>query len=224
MNEDTKKRIRQLYQFLREANQLRFRPVRQLCDQPKVVSLTEIPQHPALQIIRPVRTSSGLEIPDQLLRVRRPALSRCPQPPEIVNEWLLPGWDDPTKPGSFAESRNAVSEDGGTITIRFDDDKERVAVFNTWNDLRSAWAPPEILARQALRFFEIFYDIHSMLEKDGEQLELLVAEKVVLLKVYESAPVRNPHAYALHLIEYEDRKTILRNSSRGEIAVVEGRR
>lgn len=176
MNEDTKKRIRQLYQFLREANQLRFRPVRQLSDQPKVVHLTEIPKHPALQIIRPVRTSSGLEISDQLLRVKRPVLSRCPQPPDIVNDWLLPGWDDPTKPGTYAESQNAVGEDDGTITIRFDDDNERVAAFNAWNVLRSAWAPPEILARHALRFFEIFYDIHSMLEKDGEQLELLVAD------------------------------------------------
>ena len=61
---ELKKRVRQLYHFLREANQLRFRPLRQLSDQPKVVNLSEMPQHPALQIIRPIRTSSGLEVPD----------------------------------------------------------------------------------------------------------------------------------------------------------------
>lgn len=48
-------------------------------------------------------------------------------------------------------------------------------------------------------------------------------EKVVMLKVYESAPVHNQYAYALHLIEYEDRKIIRRNSSRKETAVVEGK-
>lgn len=45
-----------------------------------------------------------------------------------------------------------------------------------------------------------------------------------MLKIYESAPVHNPHAYVLHLIEYEDRKTRRRNSSIKEIGVVEGKK
>src|SRR5690606_15129587 len=35
---------------------------------------------------------------------------------------------------------------------------------------------PECDSRVAMTFFEKFYEIHSTLEKDGEQLELLVAD------------------------------------------------
>jgi hypothetical protein len=172
----TKQRVRQLYQFLREANQLRFRPVRELSEQPKVVNLGDLPQHPSVQLVRPVRVQDGHEVPDLLLRVKRPNLTRCPQPPETVEGWLLPGWDDPSKPAIYAEGQNAVDKDGNTITVRFEDDDERITAFLSWDELRQAWAPPEVLARRALRFFEVFYDIHSMLEKESEQLELLVAD------------------------------------------------
>jgi very-short-patch-repair endonuclease/superfamily I DNA/RNA helicase len=150
--------------------------VRELSDQPKVVSLSDLPQHPSVQLVRPVRVQDGQEIPDLLLRVKRPTLTRCPQPPEIVEAWLLPGWDDPSKPATYAESQNAVDKDGNTVTVRFEDDDERITTFLSWDELRQAWAPPEVLTRRALRFFELFYDIHSMLEKENEQLELLVAD------------------------------------------------
>jgi hypothetical protein len=147
-----------------------------LSDQPKVVNLSDLPQHPSVQLVRPVHVQDGQEIPDLLLRVKRPNLTRCPQPPEIVEAWLLPGWDDPSKPATYAESQNAVDKDGNTITVRFEDDDERITAFLSWDELRQAWAPPEVLTRRALRFFELFYDIHSTLEKESEQLELLVAD------------------------------------------------
>jgi hypothetical protein len=61
-----KSRIRQLYQFLKEANQLRFRPVRSIELQPKVVRLADLPDHPAMQLLRPVRTDT-----------RKPCPTRC---------------------------------------------------------------------------------------------------------------------------------------------------
>jgi len=150
-----KQRVRQLYQFLREANQLRFRPVRESSDQPKVVNLSDLPQHPSVQLVRPVHVQDGQEIPDLLLRVKRPSLTRCPQPPETVEAWLLPGWDNPSNPATYAESQNAVDKDGNTITVRFEDDDERITAFLSWDELRQAWAPPEVLARRALRFFGV---------------------------------------------------------------------
>lgn len=182
MNDETKSKVRQLYRFLKEANQLRFRPVRSVGEQPKTIRLAEMPAHESVQFIRPVRDDSSEEIPDVLIRVKRPALARCPAPPESVEPWLLPGWDDPTKPANVADSQNITvpSEDGegaeSTITVRFEDDEERFAVWETWMAARDAWAAPERAARRAMWFFEAFYDIHSTLEKDGEQLELLAAD------------------------------------------------
>jgi hypothetical protein len=46
-------------QFLKAANELRFRPVRVLAEQPKVVRLADLPNHPAVQIFRPLPRRSG---------------------------------------------------------------------------------------------------------------------------------------------------------------------
>jgi very-short-patch-repair endonuclease/superfamily I DNA/RNA helicase len=171
-----KSKVLQLYHFLKEANQLRFRPVRVLAEQPKVVRLADLPNHPAMQICRPVPAETSSEVPDILLRVQRPTLTRSPTPPASIAAWLLPGWDDPAQAAVVAESQNLADEEGQTITVRFDDDGERSADFAAWTEQRRAWAAPELAARQAMAFFRVFYDIHSLLEKDGEELELLAAD------------------------------------------------
>ena len=48
MGTTVKDRIRQLYSFLREANQLRFRPVRLVADHPRVVHLDDMPRHESM--------------------------------------------------------------------------------------------------------------------------------------------------------------------------------
>jgi very-short-patch-repair endonuclease len=89
---------------------------------------------------------------------------------------LLPGWDDPARPARYAETRNEVTESSETITVRFDSDDQRSSDFVIWDDLRTAWSFPESRARQALRFFEIFYDIYSTIEKEGEEVELILGD------------------------------------------------
>lgn len=176
MSDVVKSKIRQLYQFLKEANQLRFRPVRVLSEQPKVVRLADMPNHPSMQLFRPVCTEDAQDVPDTLIRVRRPHLTKCPVPSASLQGWLLPNWDDPTKQALFTTSQNATDDGGETITIRFDDEPQRVADFRAWSEQRKAWIEPEMAARKAMSFFEVFYDIYSAIEKDGEELELLVAD------------------------------------------------
>jgi len=176
LNDSLKHRIRQLYSFLKEANQLRFPPVRALSDHRKVVRLADMPNHPSMQLYRPVRVDTTQELPDTIIRIKRPATTRCPVPPESIASWLLPEWNDPAESVAYAETRNELDEAGETVTVRFDDDELRVSDFITWADQRQAWATPEQIARKALGFFEVFYDIHSTIEKEGEQLELLVAD------------------------------------------------
>lgn len=230
----TKNKIRSLYRFLREANQLRFRPVRKVEDQIKVIRLSEMPDYPSLQLIRPVSTSiDAPDISEHLLRVKRPKLTTCPKPSALLLEWLLPTWDDPTSSPSVMKSQNAVViekfaddpmritdfalyleernaeegykgvaadppqsiaawlEDGWndpygsprvhesrevTKSVRFDDDRQRVSSYQAWLEQRAAWAEPELAARKAMTFYERMYEFYAALEKDGEDLELLVAD------------------------------------------------
>ena len=129
-----------------------------------------------MQLYRPVHVENTEEVPDTLMRITRPETTRCPAPPETIASWLLPEWDDPSKSAFFVESRNETGEGDEPVTVGFDDDELRVSDFITWDDRRQAWAIPEQTARTALRYFEIFYDIHSAMEKDAEELELLVAD------------------------------------------------
>lgn len=203
MNDIVKSKIRQLYLFLKEANQLRFRPVRVLSEQPRVVRLAEMPNHPSMQLFRPVRTEDAQEVPDTLLRVRRPHLTKCPSPPASILNWLLPNWDDPTKQALNTASQNATDDEGQTITIRFDDEPQRVADFKAWLEQRKAWIDPEMAARRAMSFFEVFYDIYSAIEKDGEELELLVADGHFLWQAVSSidGPVVVNHPILLKRVE-----------------------
>lgn len=203
MSDVVKSRIRQLYQFLKEANQLRFRPVRVLSEQPKVVRLVDLPNHPSMQLFRPVRTENTQEVPDALIRVRRPQLTKCPAPPASIVEWLLPNWDDPTKQVLHTVSRNTTSDEGQTITIRFDDKPQRVADYQSWSEQRKAWIEPEMAARKAMSFFEVFYDIYSAIEKDGEELELLVADGHLLWQAVSGidGPVAINHPILLKRVE-----------------------
>ena len=176
VSEVIKNKIRQLYQFLREANQIKLRPVRQLSDQVKVIRLAELPDHPAMQLYRPVQLEQTQEIPDTLLRIKRPTITRCPTPPDSLAGWLLPGWDIPAKIAECAQQQNSTNEVGETITIEFTQDEQRVKDFASWLAVRQAWVTPELIARKALRFFEVFYDIYSTFEKDSEQLEIMIAD------------------------------------------------
>lgn len=198
-----KGKIRQLYEFLREVNLLRFRPVRSLSDQPKVVRLADIPLHPSMQVFRPVRANLLEEVPDVLLRVRRPALTHCPDPPPLIMSWLLPNWDDPAKPASVAESQNNIDSEGRTVTVRFDSDPERIGELTAWLEQRDAWAGPEQAARRAMSFFEIFYDIYSTIEKDGEQLELVAADGHIFWQASSSidGSVKLQHPVLLKRVE-----------------------
>ena len=171
-----KARIRQLFSFLKEANQLRFRPVRSLEDHLKALHLEERPKHPSIQLYRPVSSLDTEQIPEVLLRITRPTTTHCPPPPEAVAPWLITGWDDPDLPATYVESRNEQTEDGQVITVKFDYDERRTSEFAAWVDQRHDWAIPERMARQALRFFETFYDLYSTIEKDREQLELILGD------------------------------------------------
>ena len=82
VTELTKSKVRQLYQFLKQANQLRYTPIRNLESQEKFIRFAEMPSHPTLQIQRPIRVDEETqETPELLVRVRRPLQTPCPTPP-----------------------------------------------------------------------------------------------------------------------------------------------
>ena len=247
VTEFTKSKVRQLYQFLKQANQLRYTPIRNLESQEKFIRFAEMPSHPTLQIQRPIRVDEETqETPEFLVRVRRPLQTPCPTPPQPLQKWLLSGWDDPTKSVATAQSLNVVTEvifkddpqrvqdlgdfrdsrrlgDGSSInppasisawlkdgwddegsvpevherreiteTVKFADDPERVTSYKGWLEQRSSWVEPELAARRAMAFYERIYDLYVTLEKDGENLELVVGDGRLQWRAISEGATREP--------------------------------
>lgn len=198
-----KSRIRRLFRFLYEVNRLRFRPERTLQEQVSVISLNRLPEHPSIQLIRPV-IADGQPPAQFELKVSRARTTRCVEPPPLLRGWLISGWDDPTKEALYEESQNELNEKEESITIRFTDDPERTAAWDQWIAHRNAWVEPEIRARNALTFFDKIYELYALLEKDGERLELMVADGVLnwrVRSVMELVEVQINHPILLKRVE-----------------------
>ncbi|HTS58591.1 MAG TPA: AAA domain-containing protein [Terriglobales bacterium] len=198
-----KDRILRLFKFLYEVNRLRNRPERTLDEQVSSIPLTHLPEHPSIQMLRPVATEGeppgGFE-----LKVARATTTRCPDPPAVLGDWLISGWDDPTKEPSFSESLNRKNEKGESVTISFAADPQRTGAWAQWTSTRKAWAEPECRARNALGFFEKLYGLYALLQKDGEQLELIVADGILnwrVRSVMELVEVRLHHPLLLKRVE-----------------------
>lgn len=198
-----KDRILRLFRFLYEVNLLRNRPERTLQEQVSFISLTRLPEHPSIQLIRPVSTEGQPPVEFEL-KVSRALLTHCPEPPNILRDWLISGWDDPTKEPACAPSLNEATKNGESVTIAFSDDAGRIDAWRQWVAVRTAWVQPEIRAREALAFFEKLYGLHALLEKEGEQLELMVADGILnwqVRSVMESNEIRIQHPILLKRVE-----------------------
>jgi len=189
-----KNRVKNLFQFLFEVNRLRFRPERNLNEHVRVIKLSGIPEHFSINLIRP-HTAGNLPENEFELRVGRAKTTRCPMPPDSIKQWLIDGWDDPTHAPKYSENQNHVDKDGNTITVFFHDDSERIKSFNEWLNLRNSWAEPEIIARNALLFFQQIYELYTFLENEGERVELMLGDGVLDWKARSSLEASDVHIH-----------------------------
>ena len=72
-----KSRIRSLFKFLYEVNRLRYRPERTLQEQVSFIPLTRLPEHPCIQLVRPV-AAEGQPPVEFELKITRARSTRCP--------------------------------------------------------------------------------------------------------------------------------------------------
>ena len=199
-----RKRLKGLFQFLYEVNTLRFRPERNIAAQSHILKLSNLPEHPSIQLIRPCLTEPEQSPIEFELKVGRAKATPCPAPPEDIIEWLISGWDNPAQLAKHAESQNRLNSNNEPITVFFSDDPHRLHTWQQWNRVRSEWVGPEMLARQALAFFEQVYELHSFIEKEGELSELMVGDGLLDWKVrstVEMTEVQIHHPILLKRVE-----------------------
>ena len=167
---DARNKLIGLFSFLKAVEQRRTTLVRTLDERPWKLRFSELPAHESVKVIRP------LDSQDFSLEIHHPKLVACPPPPESLDGWLSPGWEDPSREATFATSRNLLDAAGGACEQFFNSAPDRVQDSEDWQKSRASWAELERPARQVMRIWEQFFALRSQIEREGEALELVVGD------------------------------------------------
>jgi very-short-patch-repair endonuclease len=177
ITQSVRERLAKLFEFLKAYTDLRFPPVRDLAQQPRMFWLKDLPSHPSVELFRDASKSEEEgEENEIVLRLTRPAITQCPLPPATLMEWLKPGWREFPGTVEVQPTRNIVREDRKTVIERFEADSRRASLFRTWKQEREQWVVNERPARESLKLFQTVYEWYGILEREGERIELLIGD------------------------------------------------
>jgi len=187
-NDIARKRLVQTFRYLKRLNQLRNPVPRRLDGYQRVLRIDTWPKHPCI-VIREgdLGNHFGSEHTNQdiepLIRIRRATLTPCPTPPEELKHWLKPNWESADREVDVIQRRDYLDPITNTvITETFEDVYERPIALETWKSIRCKWAEKEILAIAARKVFETIYLLHTMMSRDGDRLEIILADGMLHLR------------------------------------------
>jgi very-short-patch-repair endonuclease len=179
-----RERIARVFRYLKALNEHRNPAKRDLSEQPWTLWFRHLPDHPSIQR----RFSNGHdEEHDFILKVGRPTFTQAPQPPLPVVEWLEGDWEDPE-----AEITVQESKANGAEPLRFDAEARRVEAYERWKTQHQNWAATERPARAAMKVFEQLYELYGRIEREAEQIELVLGDGILSWKRGEEGSIYHP--------------------------------
>ena len=186
-----------LFQFIEELNKLKQKVVLNVSDYPwwrSIMSFPEDPDNIKIYYRDRVEDDEAENVTNVLLSVHKPEFQRCPEPGDMLEEWLETGWDNyrsevkikefilhPFDQKEFSTQAledlpRRIDEEDRTYKELFSDDAERVSTYTAWAGKRNAWAEHQKVLARTRDFFLELYKICIDLERDSETLELVVAD------------------------------------------------
>ena len=184
-----REKLVRVFRYLEALNQHRNPAKRLIHEQPWCLWLRDLPEHSCVQrggartdSARPKAADSPSaddENSGYVVKVRRPRLTRPPEPPEEIAAWLEAGWDDPAGRVSIRETLEEPETTGEAASARFADDPVRTASFLRWKMVREEWAKKEKPARAAMGVFETLYSLYGRIDREGERVELVLGDGIL---------------------------------------------
>jgi len=189
-------KLTRVFRYLEALNQHRNPAKRQIHEQPWSFRLRDLPEHSSIQrgvakaSSSKAKSGNGPTAEDAgagfVLKVQRPRLTRGPEPPREIAEWLDEGWDDPSKP-IVVEETLEEPESGAPRIVKFADDPARAVSLEHWRVLRNEWAKTEKPARAAMKIFESLYALYGRIDREGERVELVLGDGILSWRRAEGA-------------------------------------
>jgi len=128
-------RVAKVFEFLKALHAERSPPERLIAQRRWSMWLGELPDHPCVRLMDVSGRRDAedtFHTPEVLLVVRRPPLTSCPEPPELLREWLEAGWAEPHREVNIRASLNRVDVDDQVYAETFEDDHTRAAALKSW--------------------------------------------------------------------------------------------
>lgn len=175
----TKQRVENLFKVQAELHNVRRRPSMKVDSHPWVLSLGELPSHSAVRLRR-IENIEGEEDHSFHLEVKRASVETCPAPPEEIEHRLEPGWDDPLGKVAVKQYRRRPDDE-----VEDEDDKyeelphltsEQEQELRWWSARRDRWVQRNREAARLNGIFQRFYGLWSVLQREAESYELLLAD------------------------------------------------
>jgi len=176
-----RERIARVFRYLKALNEHRNPAKRDLSEQPWALWFRNLPDHPAIQ--RRLLNGKDADEDDFILKVGRPTFTQAPQPPLPIVEWLEGDWEDPDADVLLVEAKG----DAGSEPIRFDSEPRRVEAYERWRAQHQAWAATERPARVAMKTFEQIYELYGRIEREAENIELVLGDGILSWKRLEGS-------------------------------------
>jgi very-short-patch-repair endonuclease len=180
-------KLTRVFCYLEALNQHRNPAKRQLREQPWTLWLRDLPEHTSIQRggPKPVKTKNGNgqgtegSGANYVLKVRRPRLTRPPEPPEEIAAWLEDGWDDPSRAFVVRQTLEETESGARPTIVQFTDDPARSASLDRWKLLHDEWVKTEKPARAAMKIFETLYALYGRIDREAERVELVLGDGIL---------------------------------------------
>lgn len=169
-------RLLRVFRFLQALDQHRNPVKRQVMEHSWTLKMSDIPNHPDIFFPYPTTIQTTANV---VFRVKRPMLSKCPEPPYILKEWLESDWQNPFKKEVTKKTVLRQSQDGNNKEEALTENPERLNAFRKWTAVRTEWAEKEVPARQTNKIFETVYELHNRLKKESENIEILIGDGIL---------------------------------------------
>lgn len=197
-----RQKMSKVFSFLQALNELRVPVQRQVSESNWSLWLRDLPDcdevvlgqwaHGDIEEDQEENDGTGN---DFIVRIERPEITPAPEPSADIKKWISGSWEDPSASVSHLKSIEEKPFAGGRAWgakegeaeepkhILFADDPRRISDWKAWTTERNAWARTEAPKRAAAKAFESLHTLYSLLQREGEQFEMLVGDGIMSWEV-----------------------------------------
>jgi hypothetical protein len=195
-DEIVRNKILQVFNFVKALNELRNPVQLDVREYKWTLWLDELPTHPTIKVknneIDASTTNNEVSDEEVILKVRRPIITDCPQPPQELKPWISGRWKDIDGKVEILDRIEILNENGEKITITLEENEKLMAQFQHWNKERNDWIIKETPARQAKSIFNRLYKLYSEIEKEAETVELVLGDGILTWSLDNGSEIYHP--------------------------------